>query len=443
MNAKLAVMLITSLAAGAAACGPTVVSHTYPGMGNKKDLSDDNPGIVYYLPKKRISIKVVRALTDKAGLVRKAKDAESKMSDANQALQDAKRSLAAAKSFADSAEGDAVGEAKKRLALAETAVRAATKQADAATADYNSAMSVLLAAGEDQAQFLDQITLALLPAEPDPRHQFVADLNHWPNRDDELTLATTPSGLLTTANVVAADRTGDILIQVASLASEIAKAVMVERKPKEPEAFTPKAFTYEDVFDPAAPAEIARVNTALVNLGTTYRVCAGVDGKEDCPLQSDAGEAPDMPPLPEKIDGLVYRTPLPYRIALLDCTGACTALRTIEIDPPNGGPLAIVPFQSGLLVRTKYDVAFTDGMLTSRNATRPSEIFGVVTTLTGIAKEIVSIPAEMLQLKVDYASKDEALAASQKSIVEAQRDILKVQQEIDTLKANPASPAAP
>jgi hypothetical protein len=430
-------IVVCALAITIGACGPTVMTKKY--LASKSDQ-----GVLYYLPKKRIAVKVVRELTDKDGLKRKEAAAKAKTDSTTKALNEAKQQLAAAKALLDNTTGDGVAEARKKFDLADAAAKSATKQAEAATRQHTAVLSLLLAARATDPHLVDKVTLTVLPAEADRSYQYVADLKHWINRDDELDLATTAGGLLTTVGVISTDRTGDILIELAALAAEVAKGMIaVAEDGNLTRQATPTPFTYEDVFDPAVPNEVARVNERLHALNAGYRVCAGVDGTENCPTIQENVPEP-TPDAPSNLEGLVYRRPLPYRISVQksvgDPVGSWVPLRTVQVDLPNRGPVAVVPFNSGLLVRTEYDVAFADGMMTSRSAKRPSELFGVVTTLTGIAKELVSIPAEMLQLKVDYASKHESIAGSEAKIVEAERDIAKLRDEIDKLQDPPAAP---
>lgn len=53
------------------------------------------------------------------------------------------------------------------------------------------------------------------PLEPDSRYTFFLELNHSWLRDDDLKITTTSSGLLTKADVISTDRTGDIIVEIA------------------------------------------------------------------------------------------------------------------------------------------------------------------------------------------------------------------------------------
>jgi hypothetical protein len=58
---------------------------------------------------------------------------------------------------------------------------------------------------------------------PDPNHLYL--LNYEPSAfaDDKVTLSVTKEGFLTTADVTAEDRTGDVIRKLAELAKEVAK----------------------------------------------------------------------------------------------------------------------------------------------------------------------------------------------------------------------------
>jgi len=86
---------------------------------------------------------------------------------------------------------------------------------------------------------------------------------------------------------------------------------------------------------------------------------------------------------------------------------------------PNNGPIGRVNLTAGPFVKTEHNVKFKDGMLTSVDATRPSEMLGAVKTLPDSLKAIAAVPAEMLQLKIDYSSKEAELAKKQTETIKA------------------------
>ncbi len=100
--------------------------------------------------------------------------------------------------------------AKAQATLAQTALAKAQEELPRTASAYYSALNA------DKANACNYTAkLELQPAQADVRYRYVARLKHNWLRDDTLKLAVNPAGLLTSANVVAVDRTGNILVDIA------------------------------------------------------------------------------------------------------------------------------------------------------------------------------------------------------------------------------------
>jgi hypothetical protein len=91
---------------------------------------------------------------------------------------------------------------------------------------------------------------------------------------------------------------------------------------------------------------------------------------------------------------------------------------------PNLAPIVSVPFEAGPFVTTKYDVALSNGMLTSFTADRPSEIDGFVSIPADLIKTYISTVTEIFKFKIDYASDKADMAKKQAEYIDTLNALL-------------------
>ena len=285
--------------------------------------------------------------------------------------------------------------------------------------------------------------MELLPAEPDVNHRFVARLRHNWLRDDTVKLKVSPAGLLTSANIVAADRTADIIVEIAGIIGLAGGA---------PGSIGPQAMapggapgceprTIIEIFDPAAKDVESTVNRKIAN-GSPFRLKI-----EDAPTQLDSSDETVAKALSGARQGaLFYRSPAPMKLMLTRDfpTGPEGAMQTHIVDAaivmvPQAGPVSFVPANSSAFVKTVDDVTFVDGAIASWDPTRPSEILEVVRIPFKVVSAMVSVPTQFLKLKFDYSSQAKGTAAAQVAEIAAQRDLVKLKACIDAAGADSAA----
>lgn len=202
--------------------------------------------------------------------------------------------------------------------------------------------------------FEDDLALTELPAVPDHKYTFVADVAHLFTREDQVSLATTSTGLLKSAKGITNDKTAEILRDAAKIGIMAATGIPFpfdkssldtpkimesvegqERdsqipQPREcpdipkPIFLTPfpdienQPFVAEFIFDPSEHRDVLDLNAQLCQLKSRYLVA--VRSLEKTPV--DPGSDPESVLQHSKIgndryvDGLVYRRSLPYVIDL-------------------------------------------------------------------------------------------------------------------------------
>lgn len=338
-------------------------------------------------------------------------------------------------------------------------------------------------------QYLYDVKLELQPAAADTSQRFVANLTHSILRDDEQKFVVTQGGLLSSADVTATDRTGDILVEIAGAIGAFgggpvgvikAASFTEDNAQAVPCELTIKTLRYQ--FDPSAPEKIKALNEVLK--GGNWPFAVEESGIATPPLWPSsqttffaAGDDPDgssgkatrclKDPIQNSIrykrlcppvDGLVYRTAIPVQLILWQCNGqtACqdsaglrsnlvkvaTPVQSATFLLPQVGPISYVPMRSSAFVKTVDNVVFADGMLTSWTASRPSELLEVVRLPVKLLKSVISVPAEIIKLRVDYSSQTESLSAAYAKQLAAEQQLKKLQECIRQLEASESSDAS-
>ncbi|QJU57000.1 hypothetical protein HL653_03645 [Sphingomonas sp. AP4-R1] len=432
-------------------------------------------GVTYYLPKREIKVTAERKLLKKDDLQKAVTAKKTELETINTLIKTTDSTIKTAgdrlKAASVQGNADAVAAINKELAIATADLDIAKIKKASVEAEINIAeasIRILEAAPKDSCAFSYSAAIELLTPVADTRLRLVADAFHSPLRDDDTKLAINSSGLLSTANVVAADRTGDIIVEIASAFAGVGSGgtagplALVGGEPKfagKPECEKlPTKFAYR--LDPALGDQLSKLNNEFYTAGFPFRldVPPMPDGstyavKDKDPTIRDRQRTTGKPKTGDEytypIDNalyhkgmngaLFYRTALPQTIVLRQCNNgtACTSIKdTVPIDAtmtmlPQVGPISYIPMQSSIFVKTVDDVVFDNGMLVSWNATRPSEVLEVVRLPVKILKAVVSVPAELIKLRIDLSDQQKGLAASQEAQIGAQAKLAKIQACVD------------
>lgn len=417
----------TALLAGCA-IGATLLlagCATVQSRSNKIDAATDrqSAGVTYFLPRRMVKVTATMEPVDMAKLVKARDTAAVDLATARESLAAAKKAHAKEKARLDIMKAGSAGRdgQEAAVALAKAELDLATVDVADLVATHDKAEAAVLDAATSDAKCSYDAKLELLPVDPDPGQMFVARLRHNWLRDDTAALKVSSSGLLTSGNAVATDRTGDILVEAAGIAGISSgggsPSLLEFTEPKSGAkdcSKGPRSMTI--VFDPVAEPVKTLPNDYPFTVVTTYS-----EGTKAAP--NDAKTT---------ADGLVgghqgalfYRMAAPALIALQRADGSQLDASIALL--PQAGPIGFVPMNSSAFVKTTDDVQFADGSLTSWSTDRPSEVLEVVRLPVKIATALVSVPAQLLSVKVDYSSKEKALAETQQTQIETQLKLQKL-----------------
>lgn len=388
----------------------------------------DTKGIIYFLPKRQIKVTAsqkpvnAEAVADAKEALTKAKAAEATATatlGATSASLKKEEAILAAMETPTSKQQDKVTRLKAQQKVEQKAVADATN-ARVAAENTLAIRETSLASGLPEFS----VSASLTDPIPDPAKAFQMYFHHSIQRDDEFSIGVNKKGLLTSGKVTAADRTGDILVEIAgSIAGLVggAPGPVAAGAPATPRQMRAchkgfgDAIEYNGLFD---MDNVAAINTEL---GKCFPFSISLTPLASSDAESIYYEDKSVPNGGNrKIRGLVHRANLPYTLTVNECAltgstndyrcqGAFYAKQTSIVMMPNDGPMGVIPFKSSMFVTTVDEVTFEDGIVTGWNRKAPSELLEFVRLPIKIAKEVISIPAELVQLKIDLSSKEAKL----------------------------------
>ncbi|WP_396594122.1 hypothetical protein [Brevundimonas sp. R86498] len=263
----------------------------------------------------------------------------------------------------------------------------------------------------------------LLPVQPDARARFVAELPHNYLRDDTSRLNVTPAGLLSSANVVSVDQTGQVLVELAGLSGSLAGRTMgfsVKRERTEAPSACDVRPVMVRVFDPAHLPDEASVNDQLDAAGVPFRIVV-VRGAPVPP----GGESGRLPASRKPVSGIYYRSPTPVVLELRHLTTTGTPLDAVVLMLPQAGPVSYLPMRASALVKTTNDVQFVDGSVAAWSSERPSEVLSLVRLPAQAIEAFAGALARVLTIRIETSDGRESLSAQQaEEIVQHERSRL-------------------
>lgn len=351
-----------------------------------------------------------------------------------------------------------------------------------------------LAAVESGAACSYTARLEALPPQPDPNQRFIARLSHNVFRDDTLRLSVNASGLLSSANIVAVDRTADIIVEAAGAIGGLG----VRHRGPRGEALRgvdctslPRQFVR--IFDPLEgwpPGDRASSETTALSALTDLNRDLAQEGypfrlEADISALRVSATAAQMPPARgsrragrarssesayylQTEGAIYYRSAAPVTFTVQQEAPGATAAGGQNSAPqdatdpggnnppashwysidaavvmlPQAGPITYIPMNSSAFVRTVNDVQFTDGSITSWTAERPSEALEIVRLPVKVLTALVSVPAQLLSVQVDISSRERTLLENQRLQIEQQQRLVILRECIAAAERNETSPLA-
>jgi hypothetical protein len=408
--------------------------------GGDRALSD-SAGITYFLPRQLARVTATRTDLHLDELIKALVKAQGELEQAQAAVDAANAAIHQTEDAIIAGAGGAAAQpvlaarlSAQRADLATATAALPTKQQalDQAKTDLRNAVPAPGAtptaphtppATPAHPTYKVTLKIELLSPSADPAQAYRLSPLHTPFRDDEHTLVISPAGLLTSTNTVAVDRTADILVEIGTFAGAIASGVPIpgptgrdgrtrpaNQRPEDLCTLSPNEFT--GVVDFADPAAVRQLNRNLQCLGVRTQVTGQV--------WEDTGPAPasDM-----RIEGIVYRTPVEVQVRIERCVrtdGGCNPngpywvpTEVIALALPQAGPISFVRQDAGFMTRSRYTLAFKDGMITNYDSSRPSELLEVARTPLRIVQGVFDGVSRVISLRTGQNNALASLSASQ------------------------------
>lgn len=387
-------------------CATTTVQSSH-----QTDYSAGQPrGLTYFLPMRQARLTLTRMPADPGELIEKRDEkvvalaAASAQAVAAKARREQAEAMLAALSPNAASRPDQIKLVE--LAVAQESVLTAAAQALRLSVEDLSRRIVTAQAAGGECRYTAKIEL--LPVQADPRARFVADLSHSNFRDDTVRLDVSPAGLLSSANVVAVDQTGQILVELAGLAGSLTgttRGLMADEQTAVPGCVGVPVLV--QVFDPMNRADEELVNQHLQTAEFPFRIRVTPRGHA-----LDDGRDRRLPANGATVSGIYYRSPTPVVMELRN-TSAGTPVDAVVMMLPQAGPVSWLPMEASPFVKTTSDVQFADGSISSWSSDRPSEVLSVARLPAQAIDTFASALARILTIRVETSNSREALDAQQ------------------------------
>ena len=260
---------------------------------------------------------------------------------------------------------------------------------------------------------------------PDTNFAFRLSPQHSWLRDDTQKFALSKKGLLTSTDIVAEDRTADVIVELGRLAGAIAGLGVVAPIPvadgsDDDKAIKPlctdTADSFSQLIDLTNSAEVNDLNGALA--------CYGV---QLAPKSSPT--LPTAPAIREPLtrDGIFYRTAGEIIVDMLRCDtkdGVCktnwTVSKSFAFTLPQAGRIGYLSQNAGFATKTKYAAKFSDGMLVDYSSERPSEILQIAGTPIRVIGAVFDGISKVISLRTGNNNALAGLTDSQLAVLNAQ-----------------------
>lgn len=453
-----------SVAASLSSCATVTTTPMVPAdpynPGSSFNASDAAPGqgVAYFLPRQLAQVTVTRVRQADVKLPKQMADAVKGQAEAQAGVDAATAAVTDAQNGVEAAENAIIAAAsptpeglailRKRLEERKDGLVAANADLAKAEGIFSSKTDAIkaldLSAGAEppspvKQDYLATVEINLLPPSADPTRGFRLNPRHSILRDDTHRLTISSTGLLTSSNIVAVDRTGDVIVAIAQAVGAVSSLAGVPvvpgtrpgTAPPPPVCkFVPSKVTL--IVDFASAAEVNRANSKLNCMGVRFEIAPS--GRATAGRVAQAKSA---------FDGIAYRTPVEQWIAIQSCARAeikdCNPLDTSAIDTadptwrtsqmialklPQAGPISYLPQNAGFFTRTSYDAVFEDGILTSYGDDRPSEALQVAGLPIRVIDGLFDGVSHVISLRTGVAKAGTGLSQAQTEQLTAQYDLL-------------------
>jgi hypothetical protein len=273
---------------------------------------------------------------------------------------------------------------------------------------------------------------SLFVPDPDFFYTLAYDPSAW--ADDSIKVTLSENSLISTIEVTTEDKTSAIVEKVIGIVKDVVKSVSLP-VPGAAVAKGERVKVLAITFDPNKPEDIREVTNKLEENGISIKITS-LKGK------GVAGTTTYQDNLFLKGNSIYYRPLVPYKITL----EAQDVIKSEIFYLPNGAPILSMDINRAPFIKKTTKLSFTNGILTSVEINKPSEVLGGLEIPAQIAKAILEIPGELIQLKIDTTKKYKELYQEQLNTIKAKDAMIEYLlqrgkgQEGGQASANPFSP---
>lgn len=275
---------------------------------------------------------------------------------------------------------------------------------------------------------------------------YLMALNHVSNAfgSDEIKFIVNTKGLLETAEVVAEDRTVEVISRLAEAPEQILgmKAFRADRTKESKPAESKREVVIKE-FSAEFTSKVSDISKEPSTITWSLPIVSERDNSDELILLnagfklSTVDEIP--PPLSLKqifqkeveeennrsvVPGILTRPQKSLSLKIDPDWNPVNSseLHSVDLSVIDVNRIIIVPIRRVPFVKRVDKVAIKDGMVLSHEITNPSSFEGFVSIPVKIAKAIVSIPAQLIQFKIDTTQKSTGWEAAKLSYEKSMRD---------------------
>ena len=313
----------------------------------------------------------------------------------------------------------------------------------------------------------DEIELALLDArvthaeiQPDVSREYGLQYKPSAFADDHLCVSISAKGLLSSVQIVTADRSGDVLVRIAETAAVIASGGAIP--PPEGAGFLEEGeeLIWDDepfitiAFDPRNEKQRAFVQTAIKSAlatkisafknraarraaagssttGMRYKVAEDISEAINSSIEiisvslSESSLQTTAPSAQTSGDGIFVRTSTPRLVSVSPILGPT---RVSDMLIPDENSTSLVSLERAFAVRKSYDLVLADGVLTKFEVNKPSEALAVASLPLEVAGAVIEAPARFFTaISRSFQSKS--------AILKARADLIAAETEFEKVRS--------
>jgi hypothetical protein len=222
------------------------------------------------------------------------------------------------------------------------------------------------------------------------------------------------TGLLKSVNGEAEDQG----LEIAKALGRLAGALV---KPEAAIAGARQQVLFQDVFDPAVPADVARINSGL-NTALQSAMLPSNIAKPTVALAIDDYKAfaiPGQVAQPCSV-GLCTRMLSPARLSV-GASGLTLGARAFSM--PNGSAPIPLDLRRASFVKATQTVTLSNGLVSAADRTKESEVLAIVSAPVEALKALFGAVGEIVQFKIDLSRHNKELLDAEKARLEAEQQL--------------------